>query len=284
MKTLSPLIARAAVTLSVAIMCLACASQAKADEATMLSADQRHDKTFEGTVTAVDPDARTMSVRRFLFNKTFHAAEPCQVSLADKPAASLKDLHPGHKVEVQYQDAEGVLVADKILQHYDALNGYITAIDPGERTLVIKGQAGTRDFVAAEDCSVLLHEDKIGTLENLKIGHAVTVAYEPTAGSWIVHKIEQKAEAFTGTIQAIDATADTVTARSFMSELKFNLADDCRIVVAGKPDGSLRDLRIGDRVEFSYQNANGVLVANRIGREAISSEEENSTTTGLTAK
>ena len=276
--------AHAAVTLSVALMCLAGASRIRAEEAATAPADQRHEKTFEGTVTAIDPEARTMTVKRFLFSKTFHAAEPCEISFADRPAASFNKLRPGNKVEVQYQDAEGVLVADKILQHYDMLNGYITVIDPGQRKLVIKGRAGTRNLVAAEDCRVILHQDEVGTLDNLEVGHAVTVAYEPSDGDWTAHKIEQKAESFTGTIRAIDATAQTITARNFMSERKFNLADGCRIVVADKPDGGLRDLRIGDRVEFSYQNANGVLIANRIGRNMISSETESSPTAGLSRK
>jgi hypothetical protein len=66
-----------------------------------------------------------------------------------------------------------------------------------------------------------------------------------------------------------------------MSEKKFNLADGCRIVVANKPDASLRDLRIGDKVEFSYEDADGVLVANRIGRDTNLAETEGSHTAKL---
>jgi hypothetical protein len=45
---------------------------------------------------------------------------------------------------------------------------------------------------------------------------------------------------------------------------KFNLADDCPIVVNGKLNGSWSDLRIGDRVSLNYDNEDGVLVANRV--------------------
>jgi hypothetical protein len=79
----------------------------------------------------------------------------------------------------------------------------------------------------------------------------------------------------------LDARTRTVKARSFMTEKKFALADGCRIVVANKPDASLRDLRIGDQVEFSYENADGVLIASRIGRDANLAETESSQTAKL---
>jgi Cu/Ag efflux protein CusF len=274
MKTLRTLPALAAISLGAAVLSMGCASQVVADETTNTQVEQNHDKTYEGSVTDVDPEAKTVSVKGFLISKTFHTAEPCKFSLEDKPGATLNDIRPGQKVEVHYQNVQGVLAASQITQHDIMLHGYITTINPGQRTLVLKDRAGTRKFVVAEDCSIVLNDEQVGTLENLKVGHSVSVAYEPTAAAWTAHKIEQKAESFTGTIEAIDAGARTVTAKSFMSVKKFDLGDNCQIVVADKLDAALRDLRIGDRVEFSYEDANGVLVANRIGRDANLSKTE----------
>lgn len=260
------------VTLSVVILSLLCAQPLFGDEP--VAAGQKKGKAYSGTVTVVDLTEKTVAVKGLLFSKTFNAADTCKVSLEDKPDASLDELRPGHKVSVHYQNAQGVLVASQIVQRNVILKGSITAIDPGERTLVVKGPAGTRDFTIAKDCDVILKDEKVGTLENLKIGHAVSVAYESTGGAWTAHKIEQKCEEFAGTIQAIDAGTRTVKAKSLLSEKKFNLADGCRIVVEGKPATGLRDLRIGDHVEFSYEDANGVLVANRIGRGGNTSETQ----------
>jgi len=262
MKTIST---RAVVTLGIAIATLVCARPAFADDST--ATNQEKEKVYKGTVMAVDPTEKTVLVKGHILNKTFNAAETCKVSLEDKPEAALDKLRPGHKVEVYYQNARGVLVANRIVQHNQVINGYITAVDPAQRTLAIKSSGGKKHFAVAEDCDVRLKDAKVGTLENLKIGHSVSIAYDPADGVWTAGKIEQKAEAFVGTIQAIDAGTRTVRARSFMSERKFNLADGCRIVVEDKADAGLRDLRIGDRVEFSYEDANGVLVVNRIGRE-----------------
>lgn len=267
-----------AITLGVAIVSLICASPAFGDDATPIS--QEKEKVYKGTVTAVDATEKTVVVKGLMINKRFNAAEMCKVSLEDKPEATLSKLRPGHKVDVHYQNARGVLVANRIVQHNLVLEGYITAIDPAKRTLAIKDSGGTKNLIVAEDCSVMLKGEKVGTLENLKVGHSVSIAYDPADDTRTAHKIVQNAEAFVGTIQAIDAGSRTVRARSFMSEKKFNLADSCRIVVEGKTDAGLRDLRIGDRVEFSYEDAHGVLVVNRIGREPNMPETE----TGQTAK
>jgi Cu/Ag efflux protein CusF len=262
MKTIST---RAAVTLGIAIASLVCAGPAFGDDAT--ATNQENEKVYKGTIIAVDPPQHTVLVKGLILNKTFNASDMCKVSLEDKPEAALDKLRPGHKVEVYYQNTRGVLVANRIVQHNQVVNGYITAVDPAQRTLTIKGSGGKKHFTVAADCDVLLKDSKVGTLENLKVGHSVNVAFDPADGVWTARKIEQKAETFVGTIQALDAGTRTVRARSFMSERKFNLADGCRIVVEDKTDAGLRDLRIGDRVEFSYEDANGVLVVNRIGRE-----------------
>jgi len=233
-------------------------------------------KTYQGTVAAVDAAEKTVTVKGTMFRKTFNASDACRVSLEDKPTASLSDLRPGHPVEIRYQDAGGVLAASQITQHNLVVEGYITSIDPAQRKLTIKRGGNKKELLATENCTVLLQGEKFGTLENLKIGHAVRIAYEPGPKPWTTRKIEQRAETFVGTIQAIDAGTRTVKARSFMAEKKFNLAEDCRIVVAGKTDARLRDLRIGDKVEFSYEDANGVLVANRIGLEAQASGSDGS--------
>ena len=273
MRTIST---RAAVTLGVAIVSLVCARPAFGDDST--ATNQEKEKVYKGTITAIDATEKTVAVKGLMLNKTFNAAEACKVSLEDKPEAALDKLRPGHKVEVFYQNTRGVLVANCIVQHNLVLDGYITAIDPAQRTLAIKGSGATKKLIVAEDCSVMLKDEKVSTLENLKIGHSVSIAYDPTDGVWTARKIEQNAEAFVGTIQAIDAGARTVRARSLMSEKKFNLAEGCRIVVEGKADAGLRDLRIGDRVEFSYEDANGVLVVNRIGRDPKVPDPENAQT------
>ncbi len=173
---------------------------------------------------------------------------------------------------MQYQNANGVLVAQKIAQQDMVYNGYINAIDTTNRTLVVKHGLFTRNFSIPENCNVILKDDKPGTLDDLKIGNTVKVFCEQMNDGSLAERIQQPDATFDGTIRAIDADTRMIKAKAFLSEKKFNLADGCKIVIAGNPDGELSDLRIGDEVVFSYENVNGVLVVDRIGREPVTKD------------
>jgi Cu/Ag efflux protein CusF len=251
---------------------LICASPVNGDQ----PAPVQTDKIFKGTVTAVDQKEKTVSARDFWGAKIFNVGNTCTVSLEDQPSALLADLHPGQKVEIGYQNARGVPVADRIAQHNMVFTGFINTIDPAKGTLAVKHGVYTRDFAAARDCVVVIKNDKTKSLDDLKVGHTVTVIYESlNNNSLVARRIEQKSPTFVGTIKAIDADTRTVKAKDLLAEKTFHLADGCQIVTDGKLGGSLGDLRIGDRFAFTYEDTAGVLVVDRIGRETTSSGMEN---------
>lgn len=70
--------------------------------------------------------------------------------------------------------------------------------------------------------------------------------------------------AYTGTLTAIDLGEKTLKARALFETKKFNVADNCAIVINGKTDGKLSDLRPNDRLVFNYDEINGINVVNRI--------------------
>jgi Cu/Ag efflux protein CusF len=262
---------RAAVVVAGMALNLTCASPVNGDE----SVPVQSDKTFKGTVASVDQKEKTVSARNFWGTKIFNVTDGCTVSLEDQPSASLAELRPGQKVEIGYENTHGVLVADRIAQHNMVFTGYVSAIDPAKRTLTVKHGAFTRDFAVAEDCAVVIKDDNEKALDDLKIGHTVNVIYESVNDSLLARRIEQKSTTFVGTIKAIDADTGTVKAKDLLAEKTFHLADGCQIVVGGKLGGSLRDLRIGDRFAFTYEDSDGVLVVNWIGGETVSSGSEN---------
>ena len=57
----------------------------------------------------------------------------------------------------------------------------------------------------------------------------------------------------------------TVKAGTAFDSRKFNLADDCAIVINGRIDGQLSDLKPNDKLTLSYDEIKGVNVVNRIG-------------------
>ena len=250
-----------AATAAVALLSLAHASPALGDDSCNVA---QKEKSFKGNIVSVDAPDRTLSVKGFFFTRNFNTASDCKVSLQDKPDASLAELRPGQKVDIRYDENNGVLIARQIAQHDLIYSGHITAIDPAARTLTLKDGMTTRNLAIAPDCAVVLKDDKWAALDSLQVGDAVQVSYEPAKGLPVASRIAQKSEMFVGTIEAVDATTRSVKAKDLLSEKKFNLADDCPIVIHGKLNGSWSDLRIGDRVSFNYDNEDGVLVANRV--------------------
>jgi hypothetical protein len=122
--------------------------------------------------------------------------------------------------------------------------------------------------VAGDHCNVIIRQDQNRALADLRIGNKVTVSYSSPEGAKVAQRIEQTGETFTGTVEAIDADARTLKAQHLLSEKKFNLAKDCPIVIGGKSDGKLSDLRIGDKLSVYYENIDGVLVATCVARDA----------------
>jgi len=225
-------------------------------------------KSFKGAVTAVDQKEKTFAVRGFWSTRSFNAGDHCKVALEDKADAELKDLRPGDRVEVSYLGNSGVWIASQVVQKRLSFTGNIAAIDPAGRTLKVKRGSVSETFVAGDHCKVILREDRNRSLADLRIGHKVTVSYSAPGGTNVAQRIEQAGSIFTGTVEAIDAADRTLKAQHLLSEKKFNLAKDCPIVLEGKSNGKLSDLRIGDRLSVHYEEIDGVLVATCVARDA----------------
>jgi Cu/Ag efflux protein CusF len=231
-------------------------------------------KTYKGTLLSVGEKDHAVTVRGLVTTRAFNPAEDCKLTFETRDNPGWADLSPGQKVTVTYYSAHGVRVARQIAQHDRVRTGYITALDTAKRKLAIKQAGFTYNFAMADKATVTFNGGKSGSLENLKIGDTITVVYQSENDPLIAARVEQKNPTFTGTIRAIDAEKQTVTAKSLWHEKKFHVGDGCKIVINDQVNGSLRDLRIGDRMSVSYENADGVLVASRISREAMASDSE----------
>jgi len=74
-----------------------------------------------------------------------------------------------------------------------------------------------------------------------------------------------------GIIIAVDAKEKAVKLQRFVFFCKtFVLADNCTLALCNKCDASLDDFRPGQKVNVSYSDASGVLVADRIAQEELS--------------
>ena len=242
-------------------MSLMLAATVRADQAAPSSLPE---KSYTGTVAAVDPQEHTLKMQGVFVDKKFNVGDNCSYVLPDNNAGTFGDLRPGEKITVSYQDNQGVLVADHIEQLPLLSDGVVRAIDPARHTLTIHLRALDKDFQIAGDCRVMLRNDKTGALTDIQPGDHVTVTYEEPNGQPTAREIAQTSVVFTGSLVAIDLPERTVKAREGFSTKKFNLADNCVIVINGKTDGRLDDLKPDERLVFKYDEINGVNVVNRI--------------------
>ena len=247
------------------------AMRAPADQATTTA---KQDKTYTGTVVSVDPNERLLKVRGPFLSKEFNLGENCAFAFLDQSAGTVNGLRPGQKVRVAYQNARGVLVADRIEQQPLRYEGMVKAIDPAAGTLTLHRRTMNKTFELADDCKVMLRDKRNGVLADVRPGHWVSVTYETPDRHPTVRRIDQTSATFNGTLTAIDLNDRTIKAKHLFGTKKFNLANNCAIVINGKTDAQMRDLRPGDSLVFSYDQVNGVNVVNRIARAEAPVEPE----------
>ncbi len=203
--------------------------------------------------------------------------------LLDKNPADIGDVRAGQKVIVSYQDSHGVLIAGHVQQEAMRYEGMVKAMDAEHHMLTLHASGSDKEIQLADDCQVILRNGKLGAFPDIKVGSHVTVTYEKPGDKLTAHQIAQTSVEFTGTLTAIDLEARTVKAKATFASKKFNLADNCAIVINGKPDGRLGDLKPNDRLVFSYDEIDGINVANRIAPAEASSPSNTTNSVAATA-
>jgi hypothetical protein len=241
------------------------------------------EKSYTGTISAVDAKEKTVRVKEFLFHKTFVLGDNCVLALGENKNAPITDLRAGEKVRVSYLNASGVLVADRIDQEKLTFFGEVQSIDAANRTLTAKQGAETKTFNLAGECRILLNGSRHGALADVKPGSRVTVTYEIPGNELVARQIEQRSKVFVGKLEAFDAPNRTLKASRLLDNKKFNLADDCTIIIDGRTDARPDELKVGQKYELSYDNVDGVNVVNRIAvwespKETSMTQKSSSTT------
>jgi len=119
---------------------------------------------------------------------------------------------------------------------------------------------------------VTLLGDRTGTFADIQPGNHVSLTYEEPPGVATVQNIAQTSATFTGELTAIDLDAKTVRAKTSFADRSFELGNHCVIDLDGKGGGRLSDLRPDEKLVFTYDDINGVNVANHIAPARDSNE------------
>jgi hypothetical protein len=260
-----------------AVLTMTAAYRASADQAATAA---QPGKTYTGMVIAVDLKEGTLETKGILLDKKFNLGGSCSYTMLDQNPGTARDLRPGEKIAVTYQNVGGVLVAGRIEQLPMRLEGMVKTLDPAHQTVTVHVRGMDKTFQIANNCNVELRNDNPGTLADIQIGNHVTVTYETPGNTPTARQIAQTSESFAGKLTAIDLEERTVKAKTVFDSKKFNLADNCAIVINGKPDGRLSDLKPDDQLVFSYDEIDGVNVVNRIAPDQSTSHPSAVVSTG----
>ena len=224
------------------------------------------EKTYSGIVDTLDQDGHVMKVRSWtMFHRSFNLGQNCTFILPGHTTGTLTDLRPGEKVTVHYQNIHGVRIADRIQQIPVRFEGKVVAIDPIAHQIVVHQRGLDKPMVIAPGCRIVRLNQQSGTLPDIRLGDHVTVTYEMPDDVPTAREIAQTSLEFVGTLTAIDTVDHTVKASSAFSNWKFVIGNHCSIVLAGRPNARLNDLKPDDKLTFSYDEINEVNVVNRIG-------------------
>lgn len=222
-------------------------------------------KTTTGTIGAINAKDKVLKLQGMLFSRTFVLGDNCALMTTDLKSGSLADFRPGEKVDVNYRNVAGVLIASSVTEVRLSYAGTVTAFNPANHVLTIQHNGAIRSFQVADNCGVILNNNAKGVLENVQVGNQVTVIYETPNGQWTARRIEQPSLQFTGSLDAIHVSDRTISAgKKMIGDKEFHLAKDCAFVNNGVIGGRIQDLKLGRTYELSYTTVNGVNVVTRI--------------------
>jgi hypothetical protein len=145
--------------------------------------------TRVGVVTAIDPVARTMTVRDRGMNKPFQIAEDCKIVLRGDHSGLISDVQAGNLVTVTYDTPVGQPTVREIAQTSETFTGTLTAIDLDAKTLKAKSTFATKAFTMGDQCAIVVNGKMGGQLSDLTPNERLIVNYDNVDGVNVVSRI-----------------------------------------------------------------------------------------------
>jgi hypothetical protein len=144
---------------------------------------------YEGMVTAIDQNKRTLTLRHVGFNQPVQIANGCNVLLRDNKAGVLADIQPGDHVTVTYETPNGTPTARQISQTSMEFAGKLTAIDLDQKTVKAKGSFDTLKFNLADNYAIVINGRTDGKLSQLQPDERLLFNYDSINGVNVVNRI-----------------------------------------------------------------------------------------------
>jgi len=151
------------------------------------------------------------------------------------------------------------------------MTGEVVSVDVANKAVIIKGSKGEAAFTVDDQTRIMVGK-QAKTLSDLKPGDRVQITYTTVnVAQKIVNltgarrKAPGKANVLqtTGKVVSVDSATRTVTITTKRGSMTFTVDDETKIVI-GKKGKTLEDLKPGDTLKVTYNEAAGKNVAQRI--------------------
>ena len=148
--------------------------------------------------------------------------------------------------------------------------GTIVFVDPKEYMLGVKGFLfSTKEFNLGKNCSYVIADKDDGTVNDLRPGQRVEVAYQNIHGVPIVDRVTQKPMRVEGVVKAIDPATHQVTLSAVFLDKTFRMPADCTVTLHDGRSGSIADIQSGNHVTVTYEVPDGQATAREIAQTSV---------------
>ena len=148
--------------------------------------------------------------------------------------------------------------------------GTIVFVDPKEYLLDVKGFLfSTKEFNLGKNCSYTIADKDNGTVNDLRPGQRVELAYQDVHGVPIADRIIQKPMRVEGMVNAIDPATHRVTLSAAFRDKTFQLPSDCMVTLHDGKSGSINNIQPGNHVTVTYEVPNGQATAKEIAQTSL---------------
>jgi hypothetical protein len=147
--------------------------------------------------------------------------------------------------------------------------GTVVSVNPDGRTIEVRGILFSKEFNLGENCAYVLWNKSAGSINDLRPGEKVTVAYQDANGVLASDRVTQEPMTVTGTVNAVDPATHTLTLGSKWTEKTYQMPDSCVVLLDGK-SSSPANLKRGYYVTITYESPNHRLVARQIEQTGTS--------------
>jgi hypothetical protein len=228
------------------------------------------EQIWTGTLSSVNAQDDTVTIRLWLGEDTFHLGKDCSISTLEQERASVAALRPGEEVSIRYRNVDGVLVADRVADVALQADGTVSGLNLKAGVITLKEAPLYRPFRKSDsfqipkDCKFRLANGREGTLADLQRGDHLIVTYEFPGESPVAYRILDKSSTCTGTVVELNIPGGTLRAREGAAERIFALSPDCQVILAGPTTASFKGVHLGRTYRFTYEEMSGVRILERI--------------------